>query len=44
MELGDCAAQAGERELPGKCSCASFVIQKGEANLVMARVVEKNFV
>lgn len=27
----------------GRCRCASFVVQKGEASSMMARVVEKGF-
>lgn len=40
-DLEDVLHRWGRQEFPGKCRCASFVVQKGEASLMMAKVVEK---
>lgn len=42
-DLEDVLHRWGRQEFPGKCRRASFVVQKGEARLMMARVVEKGF-
>lgn len=42
-DLEDVLHRWGRQEFPGKCRHVSFVVQKGEASSMMARVVEKGF-
>lgn len=42
-DLEDVLHRSGRQESPSKCRRASFVVQKGEAGSMMARVVEKGF-